>query len=202
VPTWLLEQAAIVGAPDPRLGEKNCLCVIIKDGTSLALDEVRLWVCLQEVTSSAIFAKPHVSARFTELITEVVKAMAEDAFQPEFRVLEEHSHPIASRIDPMPELLERREVVQEGPGYFVIGPLLARFLGYLEQRLLQVAAEMRASPYRCPALIAPSYMEKVQYFRNFPHSLTFATHLRENLPDIERGFREMARAVRPGAASR
>ena len=33
-------QAAIVGAPDPRLGEKNCLCAIVKDGTSLTLDEV------------------------------------------------------------------------------------------------------------------------------------------------------------------
>lgn len=33
-------QAAIVGAPDPRLGEKNCLCVIIKEGESLELDEV------------------------------------------------------------------------------------------------------------------------------------------------------------------
>ena len=33
-------EAAIVGAPDARLGEKNCLCVIIKEGESLALDEV------------------------------------------------------------------------------------------------------------------------------------------------------------------
>ena len=33
-------QVAIVGAPDPRLGEKNCLCAIIKPGTTLALDEV------------------------------------------------------------------------------------------------------------------------------------------------------------------
>jgi len=33
-------QAAIVGAPDPRLGEKNCLCAIVKDGASLTLDEV------------------------------------------------------------------------------------------------------------------------------------------------------------------
>ena len=33
-------QAAIVGAPDPRLGEKNCLCAIIKPGSSLTLDEV------------------------------------------------------------------------------------------------------------------------------------------------------------------
>jgi non-ribosomal peptide synthetase component E (peptide arylation enzyme) len=33
-------QAAIVGAPDPRLGEKNCLCAIVKEGTTLTLDEV------------------------------------------------------------------------------------------------------------------------------------------------------------------
>ncbi len=33
-------QAAVVGAPDPRLGERNCLCVVLKDGESLTLDEV------------------------------------------------------------------------------------------------------------------------------------------------------------------
>ncbi len=33
-------QAAIVGAPDPRLGEKNCLCVILKPGQTLELDTV------------------------------------------------------------------------------------------------------------------------------------------------------------------
>ena len=32
-------QVAIVGAPDPRLGEKNCLCAVLKPGTSLTLDE-------------------------------------------------------------------------------------------------------------------------------------------------------------------
>ncbi len=32
--------AAIVGVPDPRLGERNCLCVIPRPGQELALDEV------------------------------------------------------------------------------------------------------------------------------------------------------------------
>ena len=32
--------AAVVGAPDPRLGERNCLCVVLKPGTSLELDDV------------------------------------------------------------------------------------------------------------------------------------------------------------------
>jgi seryl-tRNA synthetase len=130
------------------------------------------------------------TADFQRLLADrveaLVKAMAEGAFEPQFRILEQHSHPIASRVDPMTELLARREVVEEGPGYFVVGPLLTGILTYVEQRLLQVADQMGASRYRFPALIAPSYMEKVQYFRNFPHSLTFATHLRENLPDIQR----------------
>jgi len=33
-------QAAIVGAPDPRLGERNCLCAIVKEGSTLTLEEV------------------------------------------------------------------------------------------------------------------------------------------------------------------
>ncbi len=33
-------QVAIVGAPDPRLGEKNSLCVILKPDTTLTLNEV------------------------------------------------------------------------------------------------------------------------------------------------------------------
>jgi len=31
--------AAIVGVPDPRLGERNCLCVIPRAGASLSLEE-------------------------------------------------------------------------------------------------------------------------------------------------------------------
>lgn len=33
-------QVAIVGAPDPRLGEKNCMCAVLKPGASLTLEEV------------------------------------------------------------------------------------------------------------------------------------------------------------------
>jgi acyl-CoA synthetase (AMP-forming)/AMP-acid ligase II len=33
-------QAAVIGAPDPRLGERNCLCVVVKPGATLSLDEV------------------------------------------------------------------------------------------------------------------------------------------------------------------
>jgi acyl-CoA synthetase (AMP-forming)/AMP-acid ligase II len=33
-------QVAIVGMPDARLGERNCLCAILKPGQSITLDEV------------------------------------------------------------------------------------------------------------------------------------------------------------------
>ncbi len=33
-------QAAVVGVPDPRLGESNCLCVVLKPGRQLELEEV------------------------------------------------------------------------------------------------------------------------------------------------------------------
>lgn len=33
-------QVAIVGVPDPRLGERNCLCVVVKPGNELTLPEI------------------------------------------------------------------------------------------------------------------------------------------------------------------
>jgi len=122
----------------------------------------------------------------SERVRSIVDAMSKGGFEPVLRTLEEHFHP--SRYggeDPTGILTERREIVQEGPGFFVLGPLLSRVVDHLERRMLNVAAAMNAVPYRFPALIAPGYLEKVQYFKNFPHSLCFATHLRENLSDIQ-----------------
>jgi acyl-CoA synthetase (AMP-forming)/AMP-acid ligase II len=36
----MILHAAIVGVPDPRLGERNCLCVLPREGASLSLAEV------------------------------------------------------------------------------------------------------------------------------------------------------------------
>jgi len=45
---------------------------------SLDPDEVRLWVCLREVTLHAVLSRPHVSARVRELLVRVVQGMAEE----------------------------------------------------------------------------------------------------------------------------
>src|ERR1700688_4044494 len=45
---------------------------------SLDPDEVRLWVCLREVTAHAVLSRPHVAERMRELLVRVVQGMAED----------------------------------------------------------------------------------------------------------------------------
>ena len=119
-------------------------------------------------------------------VRTIVGAMTNGVFAPPLRVVEERSYEMSCRTDPMPDLLTQGEVVPEGPGCFMLGPILSKVIDYFESRLLDVAQSMQAAPFRFPALIPAGYMEKVKYFQNFPHSLTFATHLRENLPDIEK----------------
>ncbi len=45
---------------------------------SLVPDEVRLWVCLREVTLHAVLGRPHVAQRMRELLVRVVQGMAEE----------------------------------------------------------------------------------------------------------------------------
>ena len=96
--------------------------------------------------------------------------------------------------DPMETLGASREVVTEGNGYYSLGPLLASVLDYFESQYLAAAVDLGARPYRFPAFISPGYLERVKYFSNFPHSLSFVTHLREDL-DAIRKFSEHATTV-------
>ena len=124
-------------------------------------------------------------------VNRIVRAMVEDAFEPELRVLDDKmDRPILFDEDPMDYLVAHREVVVEGPGYYVLGPLLSGVIDFFEDRYRAVANDMGARPYRFPAMISPAYLEKVKYFDNFPHSLSFVTHLREDLDVIERFSKE------------
>jgi putative hydrolase len=46
---------------------------------SLPADDVRLWVCLRELTVHAVVGRPHVRQRLQELLLDVVRGMAADA---------------------------------------------------------------------------------------------------------------------------
>ncbi len=68
--------------PIPRTGPR--LLVVPANVTrfaedwSLTPDEVRLWVCLRELTAHAVLARPHVAERLHELLVGVVLGMAEE----------------------------------------------------------------------------------------------------------------------------
>ena len=113
-------------------------------------------------------------------VNRVVTAMVDGAFEPGLRIIEDKmDQPVHFDEDPMRHLAAHREVIMEGPGYYSLGPLLSVLIDYFEERYRAVADGMGARPYRFPALISPAYLEKVKYLENFPHSLSFVTHLRE-----------------------
>jgi seryl-tRNA synthetase len=112
--------------------------------------------------------------------------MVKGAFKPKVQVLENHlDRPVPNQTDPMPELLDRGEVSQEANGIYSLGPLLTRLIDFFESQFIDLADSFEAPPYRFPTLIPASYLERVNYFRAFPHSLTFVTHLREDLDAID-----------------
>ena len=125
-------------------------------------------------------------AQLDEKVQRVVTSMVKGAFRPKVQVLEDHlDRPAPYTQDPMVELLQRGEVSQEIPGVFALGPRLARLMAFFEDRFVELADSFQAPPYRFPTLIPAHYLERVNYFHAFPHSLTFATHLREDLDVID-----------------
>jgi putative hydrolase len=65
--------------PAPRLLVVPANVARFAEDWSLDPDEVRLWVCVREVTTQAVLSRPHVAARLRELLVAVVQGMAEEA---------------------------------------------------------------------------------------------------------------------------
>ena len=125
-------------------------------------------------------------AELEEKTQRVVLSMVKGAFKPKVQVLEDHlERPVLYTQDPHDELLSRGEISQEAQGIFTLGPLLSRLVLYFEGQFLSLADEFGAQPYRFPTLIPARYLERVNYFQAFPHSLSFVTHLREDLDAID-----------------
>ncbi len=132
-------------------------------------------------------ASPEEQARLVEKVQRIVTSMARGAIRPKVQILEDHlDRQVPFHQNPMPELIHRGEVSQEAGGIYALGPLLARLIAYFETQFVALADSFGAEPYRFPTLIPARYLERVNYFRAFPHSLTFATHLREDLEVIDR----------------
>jgi seryl-tRNA synthetase len=125
-------------------------------------------------------------AEIEDKVQRVVASMVKGAFKPKVEVLEDFSdRSVPYKDDPNAELLARGEMHQETTGVFALGPLVTRLIDFFERHFLDLADSFGAQPYRFPTLIPAKYLERVGYFRAFPHSLTFVTHLREDLDVID-----------------
>ena len=119
-------------------------------------------------------------------VQRVVTMMVQGAFRPKVQILEDFSsRPVPCFADPHIELLARGEMFQEASGIYTLGPLVTRLIAFFEGQFIKLADSFDAAPYRFPTLIPARYLERVNYFRAFPHSLTFVTHLREDLDAID-----------------
>ena len=127
----------------------------------------------------------HQTKAVEEKVQRVVEEMAAGAIKPRVEILEDFSdRPVYSHEDPMPTLLARGEVFEEATGIFTLGPLMSHLIDFFESRFLMLADHFEAKPYRFPTLISAKMLDRVDYFSAFPHSLTFVTHLREDLDVI------------------
>jgi seryl-tRNA synthetase len=121
-----------------------------------------------------------------EKVQRVVESMVKGAIKPKVQVLEDHlDRPVPYRLDPMQELLARGEISQEAVGIYSLGALVTRLIDIFEKYFIELADSFGATPYRFPILIPARYLERVGYFRAFPHSLSFVTHLRGDLDVID-----------------
>lgn len=119
-------------------------------------------------------------------IQRVITSMVKGAIPPRAEVLEDNFDlPVPCQLDVNEQLMSFGEIKQESNGVFSLGPLVTRLIDYFEKRFIALADFFEAQPYRFPVLIPARYLERVNYFRAFPHSLTFATHLREDLDIID-----------------
>ena len=130
--------------------------------------------------------KPSLASVIDAKVQRVVTSMVEGALKPKIQVLEDFTdRKVPYKADPHQGLLSSRQISQEAQGIFALGPLVVRVIEYFENRFQELADSFGAAPYRFPTLIPARYLERVNYFHAFPHSLTFATHLREDLDVID-----------------
>jgi seryl-tRNA synthetase len=172
----------VVTIPDHLIGQIKAKLAYVDEliaGAEIAADGGLITLTLRSAADGGTLAI------IEEKVQHVVDEMARGAIQPKVEVLEDHSQrPTYFDQDPMDELLARGEIYEEETGIFVFGPLVTRLIDFFESRFLLLADEFDAKPYRFPTLISAKMLDRVDYFSAFPHSLTFATHLREDLDVI------------------
>lgn len=126
------------------------------------------------------------SKRISDGIREVAEKMAASYRPAEPRVLDRRA--VSGQFllqDPHPELERTNEIHRYGSGRYGLGPQIVRLMEHFDRDLIDLAAEFGASPQQYPSMIGADVMDECRYLRSFPHSLTFISHLREDIEGIQ-----------------
>jgi seryl-tRNA synthetase len=84
------------------------------------------------------------------------------------------------------ELRARRSVFESGPGLITLAGDGARVAEALDDLFVRIAHdEFQAEDHRYPTMLAMDAMDRCHYFSSFPHHVTFAPHVREDLSAIK-----------------
>jgi len=79
-------------------------------------------------------------------------------------------------------------IVGMGRGQVALEGTALRLYRYFDRTLANIGDPFAPEPMLTPTLIPATTLSKCDYFRSFPHIVTFTTHLPEDMPTIE-GFR-------------
>jgi seryl-tRNA synthetase len=124
-------------------------------------------------------------AKIAGQIVEVARKMCGAYRRVESKVLAKRERAVSFNDDPHPLLQARGDLFYFGQGRYGFGPRLVELLNFFDGRLLQLAESFSAEPYQFPTLIGADLLERCRYLQSFPHSLSFVSHLREDLEAIQ-----------------
>lgn len=119
-------------------------------------------------------------------IAEVAQKMSQAYRRTEAKVLiSRRDRDAMFDQDPHHCLIERGELFEYGSGRYGLGPRLMRLIEFFDSKLRRMAEKFSAPPFQFPSLIGADALDRCKYIRSFPHSLTFVSHLREDLEAIQ-----------------
>jgi len=183
-----LEITPTVPIPEHLTGEiQSKLAYVDESILDADVSTDRIVLSIRETTAkTGEQTSPEQMSLIEAKVGRVVESMAKGAIKPKVVILEDYmDRPALYDKDPMDELIQRGELFQEGTGIYTFGPLLTALIEFFERQFLKLAESYNAKSYRFPTLISAEYLQRIHYFNAFPHSLSFVTHLREDLDVID-----------------
>jgi seryl-tRNA synthetase len=94
--------------------------------------------------------------------------------------------------DPHPILESAGDLFKYGSGRYGLGPKILSLCDYFDREFVKLSQKFSATPHQFPSLIGAEVLDRCKYLKSFPHALTFASHLHEDLEAI-RGFASSVR---------